>query len=55
MYAYDASFKLEGILGNIAENIQNMNNNTLAFLPYNPIIVAIGAFEGAGTVALSST
>lgn len=55
LYALDSSFKFEGILGSAVENIQNMNSYAHSFLPYNPIIVEIGAFEGAGTISLSST
>jgi FkbM family methyltransferase len=55
LHAHDrAGYKFEGVLGNAAENIQNMNSNTQGFLPYNPVIVEIGAFEGTGTFSLSS-
>ena len=55
LHAHDrARYKFEGVLGNVAENIQNMNSNTQGFLPYNPVIVEIGAFEGTGTFSLSS-
>ena len=53
LHADDSSFKFEGVLGNVVENIQNLNCNAQAFLPYNPIIVEIGAFEGTGTFGLS--
>ena len=55
LHAHDPLFKFEGVLGNAVENIQNMNSNATAFLPYNPVIVEIGAFEGMGTLSLGST
>jgi FkbM family methyltransferase len=55
LHAYDPSYKFEGVFGSRVENIQNMNENAQLFLPYNPVIVEIGAFEGAGTLALSTT
>ncbi len=54
LHAHDPLFKFEGVLGNAVENIQNMNTNAQAFLPYNPVIVEIGAFEGTGTFSLGS-
>jgi FkbM family methyltransferase len=54
LHAHASLFKFEGVLGNAVENIQNMNSNAQAFLPYNPVIVEIGAFEGAGTLGLGS-
>jgi FkbM family methyltransferase len=54
LHAHDPSFKFEGVLGNATETIQNLNSNAQAFIPYNPVIVEIGAFEGAGTVSLGS-
>lgn len=53
--AKNSSFKFEGILGTPVKNIHNMNSNAAAFLPYNPVIVEIGAFEGAGTLGLAQT
>ncbi len=55
LHAVDPSFRFEGVLGSPVENIQNMNANTPSFLPYNPVIVEIGAFEGAGTSGLGSS
>ena len=51
----DSSFRFEGVLGAPVANISNLNHNAQAFLPYNPTIVEIGAYEGAGTVGLAQT
>ncbi len=51
----DPSFKFEGVLGSAAENINNMNSNAQSFIPYNPVIVEIGAYDGAGTLGLAHT
>ena len=50
-----SSFKFEGILGAPITDINNLNQHAPAFLPYNPTIVEIGAYEGAGTVSLAQT
>lgn len=55
LQAHDSVYKFEGVLGNVVENIRNMNSNAQSFLNYKPIIVEIGAFEGEGTIRLSST
>lgn len=55
LHAIDPSYKFEGILGAPVENIQNLNCNAQAFIPYNPVIVEIGAFEGAGTFSLGAS
>lgn len=55
LQALDSSFKFEGILGAAVESIYNMNSNAQSFIPYNPVIVEIGAYEGAGTYALAHT
>ncbi len=49
------SFKFEGILGAPVPNINNLNHHAHAFLPYNPTIIEVGAYEGAGTVGLAET
>jgi FkbM family methyltransferase len=51
----DSSFKFEGILGAPLTNINNLNQHAQAFLPYNPTIIEVGAYEGAGTVSLAQT
>jgi FkbM family methyltransferase len=48
-------FLFEGVLGTPVKNIRNMNSNVRAFLPYNPVIVEIGAYEGEGTQDLAQT
>lgn len=55
VYAIDPSFKFEGVCGCPVENINNMNHNAQAFLPYNPVILEIGAYKGAGTINLAET
>ncbi len=50
--ADDSFFKFEGYLGSPVTNINNMNFYAQAFIPYNPTIVEIGAYEGEGTFAL---
>lgn len=55
LQAQDPSFQFEGILGSPTENICNLNHNAQLFLPYNPVIVEIGACEGQGTVGLGKT
>lgn len=54
-HVYGSNFKFEGVLGQPVENINNMNANAQSFIPYNPVIVEIGAFEGAGTLSLART
>jgi FkbM family methyltransferase len=46
-------FQFEGLLEGPVTAIDNLNHNAAAFLPYNPTIVEIGAYEGAGTVGLA--
>ena len=46
------NFKFEGILGNRCENI---NSLAMEFIPYNPVIVEIGAYEGKITKTLAKT
>jgi FkbM family methyltransferase len=53
--AENPQFKFEGILGNRSENINNMNGHARAFLPYNPVIVEIGAYTGTGTLDLAAS
>jgi FkbM family methyltransferase len=48
-------YKFEGILGSVSENITNRNDLAPGFLPYNPIVVEIGSFEGLGTLSLSNS
>ena len=52
--AIDPSYKFEGQLGSATENIHNQNSFAVCFLPYNPIIVEIGAYKGNGTLGLAS-
>ena len=52
--AESSPFKFEGTWGSPVENIQNMNAPAASFLPYNPVIVEIGANEGTGTRGLAS-
>jgi FkbM family methyltransferase len=51
--AHESAFRFEGLLGEPVSTIENLNQNAKAFLPYNPTIVEVGAFEGAGTVGLA--
>ncbi|MEI8365851.1 MAG: FkbM family methyltransferase [Parachlamydiaceae bacterium] len=53
--AIDPQFKFEGYFGNPTDNIQNMNSAGVAFMPYNPVIIEVGAHAGAGTRNLAST
>lgn len=53
LLAENPVFKFEGILGSHCENINNMNYLAQAFIPYNPVIVEIGAYEGNGTFHLA--
>lgn len=53
--AEESPFKFEGILGSPVTNIDNMNSYAKSFIPYNPIIVEIGAYEGKGTLNLAQT
>lgn len=55
LQAENSSFKFEGVLGSPVEVINNMNTYVPAFVPYNPIIVEVGAYEGKGTAGLSSS
>lgn len=55
MAAVASPYKHEGILGSPTENIRNLNAYVNAFIPYNPTIVEIGAFEGLGTVGLAQS
>lgn len=45
-------FKCEGILGTPTENFKNMNTMAKCFIPYDAVVVEIGAFEGVGTEGL---
>ena len=53
LQAEESPYKFEGVLGSPSTTINNMNGYVGAFIPYNPIIVEIGAYEGAGTVILA--
>jgi FkbM family methyltransferase len=44
----DSLYKFEGILGQPVKEINNMNVNGKAFIPYNPVVVEIGSHEGNG-------
>ncbi|MGL5262975.1 MAG: FkbM family methyltransferase [Candidatus Rhabdochlamydia sp.] len=48
-------FMFEGVFGTPVKNIRNMNANATMFLPYNPVIVEVGAYEGEGTQNLAQT
>jgi FkbM family methyltransferase len=47
------SAKFEGIMGGVTEKIKNQTSNIAYFIPYNPIIFEIGAYEGSHTLSLS--
>ncbi len=49
----DPSIKWEGVLGGPVADVENVNAHARSFLPYNPTIVEIGAYEGAGTMGLA--
>jgi len=51
--AEHSPYKFEGILGAPVSVIANMNSHAKSFIPYNPTIVEIGAFEGTGTLDLA--
>jgi FkbM family methyltransferase len=53
--AIDGSFKFEGILGSPVEDITNMNSFAQWFLPYNPVVVEIGASAGLGSLRLGQS
>lgn len=53
LFSEQLPFRFEGILGSQVNVINNMNSYAVAFLPYNPIIVEIGANTGQGTVGLA--
>ncbi len=53
--AENPQFKFEGIWGNRCENIKNMNDKAFAFMPYNPVVVEIGAYTGEGTMGLAQS
>lgn len=53
LIADEPRFKFEGVLGTPVTDINNMNLYAKAFLPYNPIIVEIGAYKGKGTLMLA--
>jgi FkbM family methyltransferase len=46
-------YKFEGILGSASEIIENQNALAPGFLPYNPTVIEIGSYEGAGTLQLA--
>lgn len=46
-------FKFEGLLGAPLTQINNLNQQAPSFLPYNPTIVEVGAYDGTGTVSLA--
>ena len=45
--------RFDGVLGSPRRDIWNLNHHARFFLPYNPIVLEIGAFEGAGTLDLA--
>jgi FkbM family methyltransferase len=45
--------KFEGVLGGRVDTIDNLNQDARPFLPYDPVIVEVGAYEGAGTAGLA--
>ena len=51
--SHGSMYKFEGILGSPSEIIENQNGFAPFFLPYNPTVIDIGSYEGAGTVALA--
>lgn len=51
--AQESPFKFEGIIGSRCESIENMNSMAIFFIPYNPVIVEIGAYSGKGTATLA--
>lgn len=51
--AIDSSYKFEGLFGSPVENINNLNQHAQSFLPYNAVIVEVGAYRGEGTIQLS--
>lgn len=53
--SHEPVYKFEGVLGSVSENIENQNGLAPFFLPYNPIVIEIGSYQGAGTVQLSNT
>lgn len=53
LIAADYPARFEGILGEPRENISNLIHNVQLFLPYNPIIVEVGGYEGEHTKHLS--
>lgn len=55
LLAQELLCKFEGILGKPVEQINNMNAQAQLFMPYNPVIVEIGAFKGLGTAKLAET
>jgi FkbM family methyltransferase len=54
LHAVGPSYKFEGVLGSPIEHINNMNANIQGFLPYNPVVIEIGAYTGGGTEGLSN-
>lgn len=53
LVAAEYPFKFEGVLGEPREDISNLIKNAQSFLPYNPIIVEVGGYEGELTKQLA--
>ncbi|MES2122459.1 MAG: FkbM family methyltransferase [Chlamydiota bacterium] len=48
-----SALRCEGILGSRCVNISHVGSLAQAFLPYNPIVVEVGAYAGDGTLELA--
>ncbi len=46
--------KFDGVLGEVSEITNNRHGTVCYFIPYNAVVVEIGAFEGSGTLTLAT-
>jgi len=53
VFALDPSYKFEGILGAPDNVLNNKNHYSSYFIPYNAVVVEIGAYLGQGTISLA--
>lgn len=54
LHAHEHPAKFEGVLGQPTSDISNLTMNVAYFIPYNPIIVEAGGYEGKNTKQTAS-